>query len=122
VPAEFRRLDRDRRTKARLWGTIQKLGKLASASFSSKCALQELVLITWGFQPGVDEVPQFVRDVALGSMARFVAQVVETGALFTAGEGLSPFPRGGKACEDAQWRTERPGWAPARRAASLYPD
>jgi hypothetical protein len=38
------------------------------------------------------------------------------------GEGLSPFPRGDKACEDAQWRTERPGWAPARRAASLYPD
>ena len=78
-------------------------------------------MITWGFRPGIDKVRQFVRDLALGNHGPIVAQVVETGALFAAGEGLSPFPRGGKACEDAQWRTERPGWAPARRAASLLP-
>jgi hypothetical protein len=57
----------------------------------------------------------------LGKHGPIVAQAVETGALFAAGEGLSPFPGGGKACEDAQWPTERPGLAPAQRADSLLP-
>jgi hypothetical protein len=30
VPAEFRRLDRDRRTKARLWGVIHRGGRKSS--------------------------------------------------------------------------------------------
>jgi hypothetical protein len=49
-------------------------------------------LITWGFQPGVDKVRQFVRDVPLGKHGPIVAQVVETGALFAGGKGSLPSP------------------------------